>query len=208
MTRKSEVAGGRLASKGQLSDEDVGALSDVARVGVANHSRDPRMIARLACEDPSANVRLRAVRRVTHLDLLDRIIANEMDEAVLRAAQSERTPLVRRAIDATDDQATLARLAISEAEWSVRARAVKRLNDVGVVERIANEDEEEWVRNAARDRSKVLRGDRGHESGAGGCLRWRQADYSTNSSWNRRCLMPSGYRTRWIRRSNAPLAPL
>jgi hypothetical protein len=112
--------------------------TDDPRVVVVRRIEDPDLLAHLATEDESLQVRVEALERVETPDLLARIVTSSAD-GTLRLVAAKRI----------QDPDLLARLAISDTYGPVRLLAVKRIEDQAVLARAALNDEHIPVRKAA-----------------------------------------------------------
>ncbi|NOY63444.1 MAG: DUF349 domain-containing protein [Gammaproteobacteria bacterium] len=123
------------------------------------------VIVQLAQEDPDANVRSVACRRLRDIHLLQQIAASDRDAEVSATAQqrflqllsgnADSTPPLNirlRLTDAIDDEATLELIARKGNEGELRLRAVTRMTRQSLLGDIAISDSDPDVRYAAAEK--------------------------------------------------------
>jgi hypothetical protein len=114
--------------------------------------RDQELLARVATSDKAPGVRL-----VAALKLEDQALAQRVYGDLAGTEGWGRWHWGEIAVRKLDDQALLARIAVSDPSQSIREAAIWRLEDQALLERIARNDPAWSVRRAAEDRLKDLR---------------------------------------------------
>jgi len=116
-------------------------------------------LAETAKNDKDSDVRRAAIKKITDLNLLAEIAINA---SVENNNIGMDTIVAYKKVKAPD---TLAEIAKNAKEWSIRAGCCKLLEDTKILDEIAKEDSSEFVREAAKSKSKIIseRKPRDHE---------------------------------------------